>query len=69
MSVSLRTCLAIVAGLCAILLGAAGCPDATESEGPTDDCQSIGEQCRLGGGQLGVCTAEADGELTCAPQH
>jgi len=52
-----------------LALAASACPDGSKSHGPTDTCESIGEQCRLGGGQLGVCTADANNELVCEPQH
>ena len=39
------------------------------STGPTEICESIAEQCRLGGGQLGVCSMNQEGELFCMPQH
>ena len=49
----------------------AGCPNDTTrgSGGPVDECESIGQQCRLGGGQLGVCTMDTEGQMTCDPQH
>ena len=52
-----------------LLLAATGCPKAGESGGPVDACSETGQQCRLGGGQLGVCTMNTAGELRCAPQH
>lgn len=45
------------------------CPDPAETDGPTDKCTSIGQQCRLGRGQLGVRTQNAHQELECTPQH
>lgn len=47
----------------------AGCPQEGGSGGPVDTCEKIGQQCRMGGGQLGVCSAGADGELECVSQH
>lgn len=47
----------------------AGCPDDSASGGPVETCESIGQQCKLGGGQLGVCTMTTDGETRCEPQH
>ena len=52
-----------------LALFASGCPDAETGGGPVDTCTTAGEQCRIAGGQLGVCTMDTRGELTCAPQH
>jgi hypothetical protein len=45
-----------------------GCPD-DQTAGAVDSCEEIGQQCKLGGGQLGVCSMNPDGEMTCEPQH
>lgn len=58
---------ALALAVVALLVG--GCPDDTAAGGPVDTCTKAGEQCRIQGGQLGVCTMNTDGELTCAPQH
>ena len=62
----LRTSL-LLATLCALTL--TGCPTRDASGGPTDECQEIGEQCRLAPGKLGVCTMNQDEELECMSQH
>jgi hypothetical protein len=46
----------------------AACPGNNASSGPVDTCQSVGQQCRLEGGQLGVCNYQND-ELACLSQH
>ncbi|MFW6057917.1 MAG: hypothetical protein ACOC9W_03580 [Persicimonas sp.] len=53
------------------LLFCVGCPGQGQdsSSGPVDTCETAGEQCRLGGGQLGVCSPKADGQLECMSQH
>lgn len=68
---STRRCPRLAAAilLIGLLVAASACPDTSESGGPTDTCESVGQQCRLGGGQLGVCTSNADGDLECVPQH
>jgi hypothetical protein len=54
---------------CLLLLTATGCPTAGEHSGPVDTCTEAGQQCRLGGGKLGVCTMDTAGNLQCASQH
>lgn len=51
------------------LLLAAGCPSGDSSSGPVDKCTNTGQQCRMGGGQLGVCTMDTAGDYVCASQH
>jgi hypothetical protein len=51
------------------LVGLVGCPGQEPSSGPVDTCESAGQQCRLGGGQLGVCSAGSGEELECMSQH
>jgi hypothetical protein len=53
------------------LIGLVGCPGQDGSAGPVDTCQKAGQQCRIGGGQLGVCVAKTgqELELECASQH
>ena len=51
------------------LLCLTGCPTNDTSTGPVDTCEKAGQQCRLGGGQLGVCSMQTDGELVCTSQH
>lgn len=53
--------------LAALLLAA--CPQTGGTGGPVDTCKEIGQQCRMGAGQLGVCSANAEGELECVSQH
>lgn len=47
----------------------AGCPQSNEASGPVDTCEKTGQQCRLGGGQLGVCHMKPDGQYECVSQH
>ncbi len=51
------------------LLGLVACPGQDASSGPVDTCETAGQQCRLGGGKLGVCSPSADGQLECMSQH
>ncbi|MFW5967516.1 MAG: hypothetical protein ACOCV2_08370 [Persicimonas sp.] len=47
-----------------------GCPlKSADSAGPVDTCEEPGQRCKLGGGQLGVCSADPDGQLECVSQH
>lgn len=48
-----------------------GCPGQQGSDGPVDMCDdaSVGVQCRLEPGKLGVCSMRTSGELYCASQH
>lgn len=46
----------------------AGCPSDT-SGAPVERCEKIGQKCKLGGGQLGICTMDTSGQLQCQPQH
>lgn len=46
-----------------------GCPGNQAASGPVATCEKAGQQCKLGGGQLGVCAAGANGELECQSQH
>ena len=50
-----------------LLLG--GCPTDAKRSGPVDTCEKAGQQCRIGGGKLGVCSMNASGELFCMSQH
>lgn len=60
----------IFVALLGLTLLASGCPDTSGSSGgPVDECQKTGQQCRLGDGQLGVCTKTVDAEFACEPQH
>lgn len=45
------------------------CPGSKGEAEPVEDCTSVGEQCRLGAGKLGVCTMNARDEIECEPQH
>lgn len=55
--------------LLALMFLLTGCP--SESDAPTvvDVCVKSTQQCRMGGGQLGVCMMATDGTFTCASQH
>ena len=58
------------AALCfGLLLNTLGCPKG-ESTPQTAECESVGDQCRLESGALGVCHQHptADG-LVCQSQH
>ena len=66
---SYRPPMAAAALLLWLAAASAGCPDGAETGGPTDECTSIGQQCRLGGGQLGVRTKDADQQFECVSQH
>lgn len=46
-----------------------GCPDGSETSRVVETCREVGQQCRLGGGQLGVCLRGEDDKLECASQH
>ncbi|MGM0558926.1 MAG: hypothetical protein ACQEVA_21235 [Myxococcota bacterium] len=50
-------------------LALTGCPNDASEGGAVDTCEKIGQQCKLGGGQLGVCTMDPGGEMRCEPQH
>lgn len=65
----MRTPIPAAALLIWLAAATTGCPDAADDGGPTAECTSIGQQCRLGGGQLGVCTKNADRDFECVPQH
>jgi hypothetical protein len=43
-------------------------PAGTTSD-PVDVCEESMQVCRLDGSQLGVCTRETGGKLTCTSQH
>lgn len=47
----------------------AGCPQPDEASGPVDTCEKSGQQCRLGGGQLGVCHMTPRSAFECVSQH
>jgi hypothetical protein len=48
---------------------AVGCPGDEQNSGPVDECTRVGQQCRMGGGQLGVCNMNTSGEYHCTSQH
>jgi hypothetical protein len=56
----------VVLGLA--LFALAGCPDSSGQK-PVQNCEKVGQQCQLDGGQLGVCQSSLKGELTCMSQH
>ena len=49
----------------------AGCPGSTDESAPVDTCADarVGQQCKLGGGQLGVCMMDTAGQSFCQDQH
>jgi hypothetical protein len=51
----------------------AACPDdSARSAGPVETCTKVGEQCKMGGGQLGVCMTDMNVDppkLFCMSQH
>ncbi|QDG52276.1 hypothetical protein FIV42_16480 [Persicimonas caeni] len=57
----------LISLVAAVLL--AGCPQPNEVSGPVDVCEKIGQQCRMGGGKLGVCNMKPDGTFECVSQH
>ncbi len=57
-------CLALL-----IAVGVAGCPGNQPGSQPATTCKTVGQQCQLGGGQLGVCYAGDGGKLECVSQH
>ncbi len=63
----------MIAGIVvALALLVTGCPDETPSGGPVETCTKAGEQCKMGGGQLGVCTSDMNTDpprLFCMSQH
>ncbi len=44
------------------------CPNQSESTGPVKICKSAGTQCKMTGGQLGVCSYKRQ-KLVCLSQH
>jgi len=46
-----------------------GCPVGESTSGPVETCSKAGERCKMGGGQLGVCSANTDGSIVCMSQH
>ena len=58
--------------LCVFCISLMGCPHEGESTGPVDTCSKAGEQCKMGGGQLGVCMNDMQKDppqLFCMSQH
>jgi hypothetical protein len=55
--------------LLALAVALTGCPKSDQASAPVETCEQIGQQCKLGGGQLGVCSMTTDGEMRCEPQH
>ena len=48
----------------------AGCPlEQGAASGPVKVCKEAAQQCVMQAGQLGVCTPDAGGKLTCFSQH
>lgn len=49
-----------------------GCEPPEGASGPVEVCEKIGQQCKLGGGKLGVCQPAGEpgsGQLACMSQH
>lgn len=53
------------------VLAGLGCPGDTADAGPVASCvdASVGTQCRIDGGKLGVCMMDASGKSFCQDQH
>ncbi|MCA9518915.1 MAG: hypothetical protein KC635_28460 [Myxococcales bacterium] len=47
--------------------GCSGRPAAGEAV--VETCERSGQRCRIAGSKVGICTATADGSLTCQDQH
>ncbi len=54
--------------LVASIVALAGCPNESASSGPVAVCKSAGTQCKMSGGQLGVCSYDKQ-TLVCLSQH
>lgn len=67
--------LATALAMAGLMVATVGCPDSSGgpgSSGPVAECTRAGQQCKMGGRQIGVCTSDLDSDpprLFCMSQH